>query len=742
MNTIKLSVVIVNYKVFDKIKICISSIQKHFHKISYEIIVVENDLKSNYSSELSLYKKVKYYRSDKNLGFGAGNNLGVKHAKGEFIFFLNPDTEIRYGNVFQILKRFNIASTGIIAPLLVTPEGSPYKKQGTLKLNLINAIFSLSFIYKYFPNNKIARNFWLFSWNKKDIREVDVVPGTAFIIKRSLFKLIHGFDEKFFLFFEENDICNRVKLKGLKIFIDPSLVVMHEWGKSTEQRSDTKKIFERSRKYYFKKYYGVIGLLVELFILRKSGIFTRQSFLVIISSFFLFVVALFLRTYRLEELMQFIPDQGWFYISAKNMIVDGVVPLVGPPTSHPWIHHGPLWTYALGIMLYLSNFEPTSPGYVIAVFGAVTVLLLYYVASNMYTKKIAFLSAFIFATSPLVVMNSRIPYHTSPIPFFVILLFYLVYLFVRGKSFVLPFIALILAILYNLEITTFVFQIAVFLVIIFGILKKKEWIRNVTLKNVCFSIAMYALPMIPFIVYDIGHGYRQTLGFLVWVMYRVIKFPFSMFSSQFSSRTSVSSTIPEFLTYYKQLIFVWSGFVSLLFLILSLISLGFYVLKKINLSVLLLTLFLAVSFVGLFIHRIPIEADTLLISPFLILSFVLLCSLIGEKLGLNKLIVFLVFAICILNVFFLISTNFYTVGNYGYRITLKQRMDAIDKIIELSNDEKYAIVGKGELSDFPVFLDPYRYLLWYRGEKTSYGKDVKIIQIWEQTRKISVTVIK
>ena len=59
MNTIKLSVVIVNYKVFDKIKICISSIQKHFHKISYEIIVVENDLKSNYSSELSLYKKVK-----------------------------------------------------------------------------------------------------------------------------------------------------------------------------------------------------------------------------------------------------------------------------------------------------------------------------------------------------------------------------------------------------------------------------------------------------------------------------------------------------------------------------------------------------------------------------------------------------------------------------------------------------------------------------------------------------------
>ncbi len=742
MAKVRISIIIVNYKVKSRVLECIKSIQKNFNKIPYEIIVVENDPESNFLSDFSKYEKVKYCKARVNLGFGEGNNLGAKHATGEYLFFLNPDTKIQEGSIYQLLKTFSKQSTGIVAPLLVNMKGLPYEKQGTRKLTLVNAIFSLSFVYKFFPNNIIAKNFWLSSWDKKDRYEVDVVPGTAFIIKRNLFESIHGFDKNFFLFFEENDLCNRVRSKGFRVFMDPSLVVMHEWGKSTEQRKDTQKIFETSRRYYFKKYYGVIGLLVERLLLNKIGFLTRRSFFVLGSSIFLFLIALFLRVYKLSDLMQFIPDQGWFYISAKDMVITGSVPLVGPPTSHPWIHHGPLWTYALALILYIFEFEPTRPGYVVAVFGAVTVLLLYFIASKMFTKKIGFLAACIFATSPLIVMNSRIPYHTSPIPFFVILLFYLVYLLVRGKSFVLPFIAFILSVLYNLEITTFVFQIVVLGVIIFGVIKKKEWIANVTLKNVLMCCVMYIIPMIPFIVYDIGHGYKQTVGFIIWVMYRVIKFPLSIFNSQFSSRTPVSSTLPEFLMYYQQLIFVWNGFVSLLFFALSLLALGYFMIKKNNTSVVLLALFLGTACVGLFIHRVPIEADTLLVSPFLVLAFVLFATLIAEKLKHHVISIVLILVVCVLNILFLLSTNFYTKGKYGYRITYKQRMEAVENIIKLSEGRKYAIVGKGELSDFPVFLDPYRYLLWHRGEVLSKGKGIRVIQVWEQERKINISIIK
>jgi hypothetical protein len=194
--------------------------------------------------------------------------------------------------------------------------------------------------------------------------------------------------------------------------------------------------------------------------------------------------------------------------------------------------------------------------------------------------------------------------------------------------------------------------------------------------------------------------------------------------------------------YYQQLIFVWNGFVSLLFFVLSLLALGYFMIKKNNTSVVLLALFLGTACVGLFIHRVPIEADTLLVSPFLVLAFVLFATLIAEKLKHHVISIVLILVVCVLNILFLLSTNFYTKGKYGYRITYKQRMEAVENIIKLSEGRKYAIVGKGELSDFPVFLDPYRYLLWHRGEVLSKGKGIRVIQVWEQERKINISIIK
>jgi len=69
-----------------------------------------------------------------------------------------------------------------------------------------------SFLNKVFPNNPISKKYWLKDWNHKSDREVDVCPGTAFMISSELFKKIGGFDERFFLYFEEDDISKRVKI--------------------------------------------------------------------------------------------------------------------------------------------------------------------------------------------------------------------------------------------------------------------------------------------------------------------------------------------------------------------------------------------------------------------------------------------------------------------------------------------------------------------------------------------------
>lgn len=737
MNKTSLSIIIVNYKVEQNLYVCLESIKKHINNTKYEVIVVENDPGTNLTKELKKFPFVHYIKAEKNKGFGAGNNLGARHAKGEFLFFLNPDTKIEKGSIDSLLKLFKEETTGAVAPLLLDPKKKPYEKQGTLKMSPINVLFSLSFISKYFPNNSIANKFWLRDWNKKTLKEVDVVPGTAFIIRKELFKKLKGFDEQFFLYFEESDLCDRIKEIGYKNYISPELQVIHEWGKSTDQRSDTQEIFNESRKYYLTKHYSLIGYLTNILVTPDLGTKLKLGFALVT----LLCLSLFLRAYKLDQLMQFIPDQGWFYLSARDMLLTGTIPLVGPPTSHPWIHHGPLWTYTLACFLYIFNFNPIAPAYFIAVLGTITVGLVFLTASKMFSLKVGILSAVLFATAPLIVMNSRIPYHTSPIPFLVTLLFFLTYLWIKGNKYAFPCMMFLLAVLYNHEITTFVFDIAVIIIFIYGLLMKKEWLRKtLTPKMIACSVLLFIIPMVPMIIYDTGHGYHQTVGFLVWVGYRIIKAPLGLINPKYASSGSNPSTLAEFFTYYKALIFQQGTITTAIVGVFTVMYTFSYVLKnrlrRIELPHGLLFLFLGVGLIGLFIHRVPIEADTLLVAPFILmltsLSILWIC---------RRKFIFALFIVGILaegNMYLLISTDFLTQGTHS-KITYTQRHEAVKKTIQLANNKPYNIVGKGNLSDFPVFLDPYRYMLWYDGHAPSASKQKTTIQIWEKANNIVVT---
>src|SRR3990167_8267340 len=107
------------------------------------------------------------------------------------------------------------------------------------------------------------------------------------------------------------------------------------------------------------------------------------------------LIGAYLRLYILPELMPFIGDQGWFYISARDMLLTGNIPLTGIASSHPWLHQGPFWTYILGIIV------------------------------------------------------SRIPYHTSLIPLLTLFYVYFLYKWVKGNVHYFPLAILMLSILYN-----------------------------------------------------------------------------------------------------------------------------------------------------------------------------------------------------------------------------------------------------------------------------------------------------
>ena len=217
-----------------------------------EIIVVDNN-----SQDKSLdiindkYPNVKLIALPKNVGFGEGNNAGAKVAQGEFLFLLNTDT-ILTSNILPYLMELMSANSavGVIGPKLLFPNKS-FQISFSHEIG-IKGEFKTRKLYKDAENksklNVIEQDF-------QDVKEVDIVVGAAFFIRANLFNLLDGFDEKFFMYFEESDLCQRVRNKGYKILYTPHISLIHIRGYSINKTSNKMAVeYRRSQIYYYHKH--------------------------------------------------------------------------------------------------------------------------------------------------------------------------------------------------------------------------------------------------------------------------------------------------------------------------------------------------------------------------------------------------------------------------------------------------------------------------------------------------------
>jgi GT2 family glycosyltransferase/4-amino-4-deoxy-L-arabinose transferase-like glycosyltransferase len=695
-----ISIIIVNYKVVKEVINCISSIIKGTKNVKYEIIVVDNEGSGKLKQLLKKYKEVKYLDPNKNLGYGAGNNFGAKYASGEYLFILNPDTVVKPKAVEELYKfSKNKQYLGAVSPLLLDIANDKYSLQGTEILTPFKALFSLSLIGRIFSNNKILKNYYNKDWNKKNIREVDVLPGTAFMIKKSLYDDLGGFDENFFLYFEEFDLCKRIKEKGFKNYIITSAVIIHKWGLSTKQKIDKDQIFQKSRFYYFKKHFGLFKALVTEFFLR----FNRNTLLLLISSFLFMALSL----YRLSDSMSFMGDQAWFYMSARDLITYKLIPLVGIASSHVWLHQGPLWTYILFPFMYIFNFSPVGGAYLSIIINAFTIWAIYSLGKLLFERNTGILSAILYAFSPLVVLLTRTPYHTTPIPLFVTLYMLSIFKWEMGKKWHFALSFLYLGILYNLELATVSFFAIPILFLIFGSVRKTIWFKDILNKKIISaSLILFLVPMIPVIYYDFLNGFSQTVKFGLWIGYKITSFILPLWrSNEFSA--SIKDIFIFLLNNYRELILPGSFILAMLILLLSLVNL-FSSFKKRDArrGGFLILLWLLIGYVGIIASRTQSAAYLPMLSP----ALIILTALLFKRIFSYR-YWFVPFAIFILIIFFnvcyLLKSDRYLSGE------LEKRTEIVSLIAKSTKGRQFSLIGKGQASQFRTFTMPYEYLLWY-----------------------------
>lgn len=276
------SIIIINYKTPQLVIDCVQSIIEKTKDINYEIIVVDNDSKDNSKViiERELGDKIVFIESNENLGFGKGNNLGVKYAQGKYLFFLNSDT-ILINNAIKILYDFLIShkEIGIVGGNLYTIDLNP------------SPSFSMSFdqIEDYKNDSRwlsILKTKILRHKQKKNMTfndsnnplKVGYVFGTDMMIKKSLFDSIGGFDSDFFMYYEEEDLSYRIVESGKEIWSIPDAKIIHLDGASSKTNNEFNPKHFKMRLHggfiYFKKRLGYDG--VEKYYKYRKRLFVRD----------------------------------------------------------------------------------------------------------------------------------------------------------------------------------------------------------------------------------------------------------------------------------------------------------------------------------------------------------------------------------------------------------------------------------------------------------------------------------
>lgn len=248
------SIIIVNYNTKELIKNCLDSIFSDCPMSHFEIIVIDNNSQDNSVEMLKkdFGDKIKLIVNNKNIGFGSANNQAAKIAQGEYLFFLNSDTIVK-SDILSPIKQFldNNKEAAVVSPKLLLEDGSEQERAYGKFPTLFNVVA------EKFKNQKI-----------KEIKpfEVDWVSGAALIIRKDIFYKINGFDEKFFMYFEDIDLCKRVKELNYKIIILPSVLVNHLVARSECKVDIRKKIYYKSQEIFFSKHYGgIITHLMKIF---------------------------------------------------------------------------------------------------------------------------------------------------------------------------------------------------------------------------------------------------------------------------------------------------------------------------------------------------------------------------------------------------------------------------------------------------------------------------------------------
>ncbi len=227
------SAVVVNHDAGDSLLACVASLRAEGVT---DVIVVDN-ASSDGSLEalLSVDSAVRMVRTGTNRGYGAGANRGIETSDLELVLVSNPDVAVHHGAVAALVDVLRADPTlAIVGPRILEPDGTRYPSARRFP-SLVDAA-GHALLGDLVPSNRFTRRYRLGSVDAEEVTEVDWVSGACFLARRRALEELHGFDESYFMYAEDTDLCWRARRAGWGVAFVPGAAVTHLQGVSTARR--------------------------------------------------------------------------------------------------------------------------------------------------------------------------------------------------------------------------------------------------------------------------------------------------------------------------------------------------------------------------------------------------------------------------------------------------------------------------------------------------------------------------
>jgi GT2 family glycosyltransferase len=230
----KVSFVTVNYKMPHFVRHLLQGVQDAALPFSFEYFLVDNGSADGVLAMVSeRFPWVKTMDTGRNAGFGAANNLALPEAKGEYVIFLNPDTVVFPGELEAWIdwmdKRPEVGASG---PRVLNPDGSDQQTACRFP-TLFTPVYRRTLLGKTPWGKKSLSKYLMDGMDRGLEQDVDWVQGSALCIRRSVLERIGHFDERFFMYFEDADLCRRIWKSGSRVTYVPQARIVHYHGRGS-----------------------------------------------------------------------------------------------------------------------------------------------------------------------------------------------------------------------------------------------------------------------------------------------------------------------------------------------------------------------------------------------------------------------------------------------------------------------------------------------------------------------------